>query len=461
MDMATAMALAFGTGLWDNIHAMRYAIISDIHANAAALRTVLVDAQDMRADRIICLGDVLGYGPDPVQALETVYSRVHVCLAGNHDDAVCGRRTVDDFNEFAAAAVVRQRKALTADAMSWLSKLPYVCEMDGFACSHGDFSEPEAFNYILEPEEAMPSWDIRHEPLLFVGHTHQPGIFVLGESGQPHRLEPSDFVVEEGKRYIVNVGSVGYPRSGTCRSFYCIYDDQSRAVFFRSLPFDLEGYREKMGGKGLDEAPWVTARAQERATSLVRDGAKFGKAVRVKAAPGVTRTISAQPRRRSVLPVVLAASLALAVGAALAVRFGTREKTVVKTVVKQETVTQTVVKEIVKEVPSAVPMAVPVRTETLALEWGTDRVFFSLKLAKGSAPAQVRFTFKDAKGRLLPAQEGSFKVVQSLTRNRGKRGLAVPQGAVSAVVAVGGGDKDSHCEIAHFYFSDKEEGKDK
>jgi hypothetical protein len=73
----------------------------------------------------------------------------------------------------------------------------------------------------------------------------------------------------------------------------------------------------------------------------------------------------------------------------------------------------------------------------------------------------VRFTFKDAKGGILPAQEDSFKVVQSLTRSKGKRGLSVPQGAVSAAVAVGGVEKDSHCEIAHFYFSDKEEGKDK
>ena len=131
---------------------MRYAIISDIHANAAALRTVLVDAQDMRVEKIICLGDVLGYGPDPVQALETVYSRVHVCLAGNHDDAVCGRRTTEDFNDFAATAVARQRKALTANALDWLKKLPYVCAMGDFACAHGDFSDPEAFNYILAPE---------------------------------------------------------------------------------------------------------------------------------------------------------------------------------------------------------------------------------------------------------------------------------------------------------------------
>ena len=443
---------------------MRYAIISDIHANAAALRTVLVDAQDMHVDRIVCLGDVLGYGPDPVQALETVYSRVHVCLAGNHDDAVCGRCSAEDFNDFAAAAVERQRKALTSQALKWLKSLPYTCAMSGFACAHGDFSAPEEFNYILESDDALPSWDVRSEQLLFVGHTHQPGIFVIGGSGMSHRLEPADFVLEDGKRYIVNVGSVGYPRSGLCRSFYCIYDDASRTVRFRSLPFDLEGYREKMGGKGLDEAPWVAARAKERAVPRVRDRAKFGKGISVKAGIGTAATVAVPPppKRRLLLPIVLAASLALALGAALAIHFGTKQKTVVKTVVKQETVTETVVKEVVKEVPAVQTVAAPVKTEAISFQIGTAAVFFSLKLAKSSPPAMVSFTFKDAKGAIRPAPLAPSGVVKgSLTKFRKGRGIAVPQGAVSAVVAVGGVEKDSHCEIAHFYFSDKEEGKDK
>ena len=90
---------------------MRYAIISDVHANETALRAVLADAADARAEKIICLGDVLGYGPDPVAALELVYRRAHVCLAGNHDDAVSGRFPVEDFTSFAAAAVARHRAA--------------------------------------------------------------------------------------------------------------------------------------------------------------------------------------------------------------------------------------------------------------------------------------------------------------------------------------------------------------
>ena len=286
---------------------MRYAILSDIHANAAALQSVLTDAADMHAERIICLGDVLGYGPEPVEALELTYRRAHVCLAGNHDDAVSGRYPVEEFTEIAAAAVKRHRAALAQKAIDWLRHLPHTCEFasadggsaDGaFACSHGEFYDPKHFDYILEPADAMPSWRERTEQLLFVGHTHKPGIFVLGESGVPHALEPMDFTLQPGKRYVVNVGSVGYPRSGACRSFYCIYDDRSRAVFFRSLPFDLEGYRAKMNGQGVDEAPWIKVRARERKPAEIRGMEKFAapsparpkRAVPVKTPPSPTGT---------------------------------------------------------------------------------------------------------------------------------------------------------------------------
>ena len=256
---------------------MRYAILSDVHANEAALRAVLTDAQDAGASRMICLGDVLGYGPDPVASLEIVHDQVHACLLGNHDAAVCGLMSMEDFTPVAAGAAEKHRSMLSPKAAEWLRTLPLVYEGPGFACAHGDFSAPAEFNYILDPEDAVPSWQARGEQLLFVGHSHQPGIFVLGASGEPHRLEPMDFVLEDGKRYVVNAGSVGYPRSGACRSFYCIYDDSSRTVFFRSLPFDLEGYRRKMNGTGLDEAPWIAARAKDRLRPKVRATVRFGK----------------------------------------------------------------------------------------------------------------------------------------------------------------------------------------
>ena len=271
---------------------MRYAIISDVHANEAALRAVLQDAADAHAERIVCLGDVLGYGPEPVQALELVYRRAHVCLAGNHDDAVAGRCATEDFTDFAAAAVERHRAALAQEAVDWLRRLPHTCDFLGdggqsagaFACTHGDFSDPKAFFYVLEPEDALPSFHERAEPLLFAGHTHRPCVYELGPDGTPVERPPADFTLEPGRRYLVNVGSVGYPRSGACRSCYCIYDDAARRVSFRTLPFDLEGYREKMQGQGLDEAPWMRARIEERGGREVRGEARFGRPPRKPAA---------------------------------------------------------------------------------------------------------------------------------------------------------------------------------
>lgn len=302
---------------------MRHAILSDVHANVSALKAVLTDAQDAGAERVVCLGDVLGYGPDPVAALELIHDRAHVCLCGNHDAAVCGILPVDDFTPVAARAVAGHRERLSAGALRWLKTLPYTCEGPGFACAHGDFSDPHAFNYILDPEDAVPSWDVRAEQLLFVGHTHQPGVYVLGQSGIPHRLDAEDFVLEDGKRYIVNVGSTGYPRSGACRSFYCIFDDRTRAVYFRSLPFDLEGYRRKMNGLGLDEAPWLAARAKDRLRPAVRASADFAKVAprkNVKKSPAVRQAVPVIPApteeapRPGIVPALIAGAALVVFG---------------------------------------------------------------------------------------------------------------------------------------------------
>ena len=115
---------------------------------------------------------------------------------------------------------------------------------------------------------------------------------MLGASGTPHRIDAADFTLEDGKRYIVNPGSVGYPRSGDCRSSYCIYDDAERTVEFRSLPFDLDSYAAKMHGQGLNEAPWMLARAAERRRPAVRGNAKFGRT----GTTGVSPVVVAQER---------------------------------------------------------------------------------------------------------------------------------------------------------------------
>lgn len=218
---------------------MRYAIISDVHANESALRLALEDAAVHGAERVLCLGDVVGYGPLPEETVALVRKSAGTTLCGNHDDAVSGRQGADDFIALAGDAVKRHRDVLKSDDLAWLRGLPYVCALEGAVAAHGDFVDPPAFNYIDDEESAARNFAATDAPLMFVGHTHVPGFFLTGRSGSVYRMAPQDFTLEAGKRYIVNPGSVGYPRenNGTCLSSYVLYDSTARTVLFRFIPF--------------------------------------------------------------------------------------------------------------------------------------------------------------------------------------------------------------------------------
>lgn len=287
---------------------MRYAIISDLHANLPAWKTVLADLADMKVDKIICLGDVVGYGPDPVGVLEAVYRVVHITLMGNHDAAVCGKIDPCVFSPRAQAAVLRHREQISPRGLAWLSGLPLVVTAPGFRCAHGDFSEPAAFRYIIEAKEALPSWSATQEQLLFVGHSHLPGIYVIGASGVPHFVNPCDFQLEEGKRYIVNPGTVGYPRDGDCRSSYCIYDDTAKSIAFRSLPFDCEGYRKSLREAGLEDDPWMERKEAQHSLPELRARLSFALPLTTdQHAQGVREQRSLTPRvpRKLLLPFMI------------------------------------------------------------------------------------------------------------------------------------------------------------
>lgn len=254
---------------------MRYAIISDVHANASALKAALTDIADMKVDRIICLGDCVGYGLEPVETLELLYRKAHVVLMGNHDAAVCGKLSTRAFSERAAKAVERHRQQISETGMRWLERLPLMAEGKNFRCTHGDFSRPELFRYVFLPEEAMPSWTATTEPVLFVGHTHHPLVHVIGPSGVPHAVDCCDFECEEGKRYIINPGSIGAPRTENARSTYCIYDDKAKTVEFRSLPFDFEAYVRALQAANVDVDPSVLQHEATQSMPEVREGLAF------------------------------------------------------------------------------------------------------------------------------------------------------------------------------------------
>lgn len=232
---------------------MRYAVISDIHANRQALEAVLIDAGAVGVDGIICLGDVVGYGPEPAEVLQIVHAKVDHILLGNHDAAVSGRLDPVNFNPNARRLVEWTATQIDGKARRFLGALPAVLAGDGFRCAHAELAMPRRYGYIIEAEDAIASWEACSEPLLFVGHSHQPGLFVTGKSGRAYAIDAQDFQVEHGKRYIVNVGSVGQPRDGDVRASYAIYEQDAGTVYFRRIPFDVNGYRATLDQRGLPE----------------------------------------------------------------------------------------------------------------------------------------------------------------------------------------------------------------
>ena len=230
---------------------MKYAIVSDLHANESAFRHVLEDARLNGAEEIVCLGDVVGYGPLPAETVALARQNCRVVLAGNHDDAVSGRGDASAFIDLAGDAVERHRAALSSDDLAWLRALPYTCALDGATATHGDIADPPKFYYVEEESDAEANFGATDAQLLFVGHTHVPGLFVVGDSGTVHKVGPQDFTVEPNKRYIVNPGSVGYPReaNGECYSSYVLYDSDEQTVTFRFLPFSVASVLQR--GKGF------------------------------------------------------------------------------------------------------------------------------------------------------------------------------------------------------------------
>lgn len=236
---------------------MRYAIVSDIHGNLPAWNTVLTDITLHRVDRIICLGDVVGYGPQPAETLQSVYEHVHLMVLGNHDAVVAGRMAQSQFNDRARKMIEWTSAHLSGRAREFFNTLPLVLKGPTFRCTHGDFSDPAAFHYITTPEEARPSFDAVPEQLLFCGHSHTAELFVIGHSGKIHQLPAQDFTAEPSKRYIINVGSVGFPRGKDLRASYVLFDDVAQTIRFFRVPYDFEAFSTAAAQKGLgpEEVP--------------------------------------------------------------------------------------------------------------------------------------------------------------------------------------------------------------
>lgn len=223
---------------------MRRLVVSDIHSNLEAFRAVLDDAGPV--DEIWCLGDVVGYGPEPNGCVDLLRSQPHVCVAGNHDWATLGRLDLRDFNPDAREANLWNREQLTPENLAYLEKLPETFLEEGqFSLIHGSPRYP-IWEYIIYPSTAEVNFEYTSTPYTFVGHTHTPVIFRLRERDGAQECEmtvPSlGAPVELGAEpLIVNPGSVGQPRDGDPRASYLILDTEALTVehFRAEYPFEI------------------------------------------------------------------------------------------------------------------------------------------------------------------------------------------------------------------------------
>ena len=232
---------------------MRYAILGDIHANLAALDAVLEAVDRADIDRIIQVGDVVGYGAHPSQAIARLRERDALVVLGNHDGACTGLVDPQSFNEPARIAIDFTLKQLDESDIGWLRGLPLVASTEHCTVSHGTLDAPERFQYLQRPEDSDASFDELETPVCFLGHTHRPVAFLrLVES--PLRtsftFEPSVDLTTSVSA-LINVGSVGQPRDEDHRAAWAVFDTSTQTVDLLRLDYDIECEADAMIRAGL------------------------------------------------------------------------------------------------------------------------------------------------------------------------------------------------------------------
>lgn len=237
---------------------MRFLVLSDIHANETAFEAVLA-AADGRWDRVVCLGDVVGYGPDPNEVVARIRQLGALTIRGNHDKAGSGLSDAEDFNPIARAAAEWTLEQLKPEHLAYLRELPLgPLEADGIVLIHGSLHDED--EYVFAPAQALDSLIDSPSPISFFGHTHLQGGFSLRNNlVEVIRLQPGPGTgfaalrLDSGTRYLLNPGSIGQPRDGDTRAAFAIADLEHKVIEFWRVPYDVEQVQRRMAAAGLPE----------------------------------------------------------------------------------------------------------------------------------------------------------------------------------------------------------------
>lgn len=230
----------------------KFAILGDIHANLDALNVVLDDCRQQGVTDFLCTGDVVGYNACPHECLEIVRSLGCPVVMGNHDYYVSTEQNLEDFNPAAATVIEWTRSQLSEEEMYYLATLPFEKTLMGMTLVHATLDNPSAFGYVFDHLQAGAHFTQQKTPICFHGHTHCPMVYEK-QMDAIYRIDAQDFKVPLGRRYFVNIGSVGQPRDGDPRASYVIYEPKTRQLSFRRLEYDVAAAQERIRLAGLPE----------------------------------------------------------------------------------------------------------------------------------------------------------------------------------------------------------------
>jgi predicted phosphodiesterase len=225
---------------------MTIAIISDIHANLEALQQVLEYLKENKIEKIYCLGDIVGYGPNPNECIELVRQNCEAVLMGNHDYAAIGIGDIQNFNEYAKLSTFWTREKLTVENSEFIKSWPFVFELDSSFLVHASPKNPSNWDYVLSVNDAQKHLKTFHQKVCFIGHSHVPVIFSKSDY-----YRQTEFTLKKSQKYLVNVGSVGQPRDGDPRTCFVTYDDEKNEINYIRLDYEIQKTYNKIIKAGL------------------------------------------------------------------------------------------------------------------------------------------------------------------------------------------------------------------
>lgn len=232
---------------------MRYGFFSDVHANLEALKVVVEDFKKEKLDKILFLGDAVGYGPDPNECSSIIEDVSEVGLMGNHDYAALGLIETNLFNPYAQKSMEWTKSILNEKSLKILSGFSMDHRFDQLYLVHSTPKEPQEWNYIFDLDDAEENFDFFNKQVCLIGHSHHPAIIKKYKDKHCFLHEEPSIQVGDGYRYIVNIGSVGQPRDGSNKACYLIYDAKEKRAVLKRLPYDYRKTQAKMQKKGLPQ----------------------------------------------------------------------------------------------------------------------------------------------------------------------------------------------------------------